>query len=113
MTSTLPIDLSRVTYEQMEPLVGGLFHIAITDGSAIELVLERVIPLPERGLGGRIVGGVAIREKPFCVTFKGPADRRLPDQTVPMSDPHGQVWQLFISAVEANDEGIYYESLFG
>lgn len=105
-------------YELFASLIGHAFNIQFVDGS-IDLTLEEVTPLPGPQ---RIspdtskpvpLNAPNVRQKPFTILFRGPANVRLPQHTYRMTEPSlSEPLDIFIVPVKGEPKGFVYQAVF-
>lgn len=100
--------LSEFTVESLQPHVGSIFHITTSDGTALDLELEKVVmlmPKDETPLKKR---------DQFGMYFFGPKDTLMRNGTYPTQHAIlGGPFPMFYTAIEREADGRYvYESVF-
>jgi hypothetical protein len=104
------MDLSEVTLETAQPLVGTLFQITLDDGNTLEMKLIDAAPfeLPRRPARG----SRQPKRLPFALYFLGPRDPILPQHMYNIRSAGVELENLFIVPIGRDDEGTEYEAVF-
>jgi hypothetical protein len=97
--------LDHLTYEQMQPLVGTIFHID-AEGRTVDLKLVRV---------GKVMESQAARlaRHPFSLYFDGPRDIYLPQRIYRLQNAGlAEPLEIFLVPVAGAASGYTYEAVF-
>jgi hypothetical protein len=96
------LELDRVSADDFEPLLHSRFRVTAGDLSLdFELVEVK----------GRKSATQA--RSPFCLLFKGPRDKLLPQQMYRLEHETLDPMELFLVPVREDENGYYYEAVFG
>jgi hypothetical protein len=104
------MDLSEITLETAQPLVGTLFQVTLDDGNTLELKMIDAAPfeLPRRPARG----SRPLKRLPFAIYFLGPRDPILPQHMYDFRSAGFELPHLFIVPIGRDDEGTEYEAVF-
>jgi hypothetical protein len=104
------MDLSEITLETAQSLVGTLFQVTLEDGNTLEMKLIDAAPfeLPKRPARG----SRQPKRLPFAIYFLGPHDPILPQHMYDFRGAGIELLNLFIVPVGRDDEGTEYEAVF-
>jgi hypothetical protein len=104
-------------YDLFAPLIGSSFRIDFPDGT-IDLRLDEVTALPPpRYVTPKgeepVPAEIAARRNPFTVSFRGPRNVRLPQNTYRlMHGAFAEPLDIFIVPVGVDAEGYNYQAVF-
>ena len=101
------MQLNEITWQTMEPYVGGTFRIDFAGGQHVDLKLTDVKKVLDAHLDPRLT------RDSFSLYFVGPAETLLPQAIYPLrhetlDDP----LQIFIVPIGKVAEGFRYEAVF-
>lgn len=102
------MDLADVALETFEPHVGSTFELQFSDADgarhvlALELREASAAPAPPGDRG----------RPPFTLTFRGPADRQLPQAIYPLAHRALGTVEIFIVPVGRSADGVEYQAVF-
>jgi hypothetical protein len=104
------MDLSEITLETAQPLVGTLFQVTLEDGNTLEMKLIDAAPfeLPRRPARG----SRQPKRVPFAIYFLGPRDPIIPQHMYHFRSASLELQNLFIVPIGRDDEGTEYEAVF-
>jgi hypothetical protein len=104
------MDLSEITLETAQPLLGTLFQVTLDDGNTVEMRLIEAVPfeLPRRSARG----SRQPKRLPFSLYFLGPREPMLPQQMYDLRSAAAELPNLFIVPIGRDDEGTEYEAVF-
>lgn len=104
------MDLSEMTLEAAQPLLGTLFQLALEDGSTLEMKLIDAAPfeLPRRPARG----SRQPKRAPFALYFLGPREPILPQRMYDFRSESVDFEGLFVVPVGRDEEGTEYEAVF-
>lgn len=107
----MPIDLITATDSEFSPFVGQKFNIEI-EGSELELVLNNVHLLKNVSIRDNqleIDGVVYPPRAPFALTFTGPLEPVLRQNTYRLNNKEVGTLDLFLSPFSQDSNGTNYE----
>ena len=104
------MDLSEITLETAQPLLGTLFQVTFEDGKTLEMKLFDAVPfeLPRRPARG----SRPMKRLPFALYFLGPREPMLPQQMYNFRGAGVELLNLFIVPIGRDEEGTEYEAVF-
>jgi hypothetical protein len=91
------------TLEAFTPRVGAAFRIAVGDGTHLDVRLTTVEPLASAAGGSRT---------PFALTFHGPREIVLPQQTYRIESEGMEPMDVFLVPIGPDQHGMAYEAIF-
>lgn len=101
------MQLNEMTWETMQPFVGGTFYIEAGDGKRIELKVTDVKKQIDQHLDARLT------RDSFSIYFLGPTDVYLPQATYPLrNEQFAEPLHIFIVPIGRSPEGFRYEAVF-
>ena len=101
------MQLNEITWQAMEPYVGGTFRIDLTDGNHIDLKLTDVKKVLDQHVDPRFT------RDSFSLYFLGPPNVLLPQSVYPLRhDEIDEPLHIFIVPIGKTPEGFRYEAVF-
>jgi len=98
--------LEELTFENVHPLIGSAFHIAVPDRGDVELKIVDVCKVMER------VKSPRLKRQPFSIFLLGPADVLISQATHPLRhDAFGDL-TIFLVPIARREDGFEYEAVF-
>lgn len=106
--------LDKIEKEAFIQQLNQPFKIQVEENKTVDFVLLEVNALPTRPKGGRLfkTANINIREEPFSMVFRGPADMAFVQQMFHMeNEAIGKISGLFMVPIGENEDGRYYEAI--
>ena len=101
------MQLNAITWQTMQPYVGGTFRIDFAEGKRVELKLTDVKKVLDGHLDPRFT------RDSFSIYFLGPADVYLPQAVYPLRHEEiDEPLNIFIVPIGRTPDGFRYEAVF-
>jgi hypothetical protein len=98
--------LEELTFENVHPLIGSSFRVAVPDRGDVELKITDVCKVMER------VKSPRLKRQPFSIFLLGPADVLLGQGTHPLHHDEMGELTIFLVPIGKRDNGFEYEAVF-